>query len=130
MREKERKNAASVSQIEYDKSEAEEGKVMAVLAYLGILWLVPLFAGKTAYLRFHANQGLVLFIAEAVFVVLDRVLWFVLVRVSLSLAAVVSTVLWIFSIVFLVLAIIGIKNAVQCQAKKLPVLGSIRILKY
>ena len=44
---------------EYDKKEIENGKVMAILAYLGILCLIPYFAEKdNKYVRFHAIQGL------------------------------------------------------------------------
>ena len=38
-------------------------KIFGILGYIGILWLIPLCAGKTEFCRFHANQGLVLFLA-------------------------------------------------------------------
>ena len=41
-------------------------KVFGILSYIGILWIVGLAAGKTPFAKFHANQGLVLFLAEIV----------------------------------------------------------------
>ncbi|MBQ3610415.1 MAG: zinc ribbon domain-containing protein, partial [Bacteroidaceae bacterium] len=46
---------------EYDKTDAEANKVMALLSYFGILVLVPIFAAKhSPFVRYHANQGVVL----------------------------------------------------------------------
>lgn len=43
----------------------KEGKIFAVLAYIGILCLIPLLVKKeNKFAFFHAKQGLVLFIAE------------------------------------------------------------------
>lgn len=44
---------------EFDPMDIKENKVMAVLAYIGLLVLVPIFAAKDSkYARFHATQGL------------------------------------------------------------------------
>lgn len=109
--------------------EAGESKVMCVLAYIGILWLIPLLSSKSQYVRFHTNQGLVLFIVEAIYLILRQVIYWILFGISWSAAAIVSTVFWVGSTVFLILAIIGIKNALQCKAKQLPVIGKVKILK-
>ncbi len=46
-----------------DQKDVEENKIMAVIAYFGILCLIPLLAKKDSpYAQFHAKQGLVLFI--------------------------------------------------------------------
>ena len=45
----------------------KEGKVYAILAYIGILCLIPLLIKKdNKFALFHAKQGLVLFIAEVI----------------------------------------------------------------
>ena len=50
---------------EFDQEDINQNKVMAVLAYIGILVLVPLLAAPNSkYARYHSNQGLMLFIAE------------------------------------------------------------------
>ena len=97
---------------------------MAVLAYIGILVLVPILAAKNSkYARFHANQGLVLFIAEVIYNIVSAII-----RAILPLA-VVNIILWVISVLFLVLSIIGIVNAATGKAKELPVIGKIRIIK-
>jgi hypothetical protein len=46
--------------------DIQQNKAMSILAYIGILALVPVFAARnSAYAKFHANQGLLLLIAEA-----------------------------------------------------------------
>ena len=52
---------------EFDSKDIADNKVMAVLAYIGILFLIPLLAAPNSrFARFHTNQGLVLFLAEVV----------------------------------------------------------------
>ena len=46
---------------QFDKADVEQNKVMAILAYFGILVLIPILAAKDSkFARFHANQGLLL----------------------------------------------------------------------
>ena len=46
---------------EFDQQDINNNKVMAILAYFGILVLVPILGAKESkFARFHANQGLVL----------------------------------------------------------------------
>ena len=48
-----------------DDAVVEEGKALAWLSYIGILFLVPLLAKKdNAFCMHHAKQGLVYFIIE------------------------------------------------------------------
>ncbi|MEO0146308.1 MAG: hypothetical protein ABIM19_05695, partial [candidate division WOR-3 bacterium] len=48
--------------MEIDPKVIEEGKGLAWLSYLGILFLVPLFVQRTnPYSMFHVRQGMVLF---------------------------------------------------------------------
>lgn len=60
---------------EFDQNDIQSNKVMAVLAYLGILVLVPLFAARESrYARFHTNQGLVLAIAQFAWTFVSRII--------------------------------------------------------
>ena len=52
-------------------------KVFGILSYIGILWIVGLAAGKTPFAKFHANQGLVLFLAEIVIGIAGGILSFI-----------------------------------------------------
>ena len=110
---------------EYDQNDIQKNKGMAVLAYLSWLVLIPIFAAKDSkFARFHANQGLVLAIAEIVC------------GVVLSILSALPFIGWIFgiveglfSLVCLGFTIIGIVNAVNGKAKELPIVGKFKILK-
>lgn len=103
---------------EFEQSDIEENKIMAVLAYLSWLVLIPLFAAsKSKFAYYHCNQGIVLWI----FGIVASVLGF-LPLVGKLLGGVVG-------IVTLVLSILGIVNAATGKAKELPIVGSARILK-
>lgn len=100
---------------EFTPEDASANKWMAVLAYLGILVLIPLFVAKESkFARFHINQGLILLICSVVSAVFSRMGW--------------GTLAWILNIVIFVLAIIGIINAVKGEAKELPVIGKFKII--
>ena len=50
--------------------EVQEGKIYAVLAYISILWVLPLLLKKdNKFAAFHGKQGMVIFLAEIVCVV-------------------------------------------------------------
>lgn len=110
---------------EYDQADIEQNKVMAIFAYLSWLVLIPIFAAKESkFARFHANQGLVLAIAEII-------CWVVLgILGNLPFIGwIFSIVDGLFSLVCLIFAVIGIVNAANGKAKELPIVGKYRILK-
>lgn len=109
---------------EYDKQDIDNNLLMGILCYISILVFIPIFAAKDSrYVRFHANQGLVLFIAEIVWYIASSILKFII-RLSFF-----AKLLSFLNIVFVILAVLGIVNVVNGKAKELPVIGSIRILK-
>ena len=112
-----------------DIRDAQENKVMAILAYLGPLVLIPLLlARESPFAGHHTNQGLVLFLAEAIYGIAYSLLSWILLAISWRLAF----FLWIWgvgSIVFLVFAIIGILSASRGELKPLPLIGQIQLLK-
>ena len=110
---------------QFDPADINSNKVMGVLAYIGILVLVPLLAAKDSpFARFHTNQGLILFILSIAVGVVDGILsWIPVVNTIVGILA------WILGIAIFVLAILGIVNVVNGKAKDLPLVGKIRILK-
>lgn len=102
---------------EMDPDDVKNNKVMAVLSYIGILVLIPIFAAKNSkFVKFHANQGLVLFLLAIVFTALGKL----------------KVIGWLFdicSIAVFILAVVGIIYACQGKAKELPVVGNWKILK-
>lgn len=106
---------------QFNPQDIEQNKVMGILAYLGILVLIPIFAAKESpFARYHANQGLNLaLLALGVWVIS----W-ILLRISWALAIIFNLVY----ILILVLAIIGIINVVNGRARELPLIGRFRLL--
>lgn len=113
----------------FDTEDIEKNKSMAVLAYLGILVLIPYFSAKESpYARFHTNQGLVLCIAAILYSVACSIVNAIILAISWKLYFITS-ILGFAGITFLVLAIMGIVNAVNGRVKELPLLGKYRIVK-
>ena len=97
-------------------------KLLAAISYIGILFLVPLLAAKDdAFARFHANQGLVLFIANIAAAIACFILGFI--------PVIGVIVAWIIRIALFVLMIFGIINALKGEMKPLPLIGGIEIIK-
>jgi len=114
---------------DFEAKDIQDNKTISFLSYLGPLVFVPMFAGKNSkFARFHANQGLVLFIIEAAYGILYAILSAIIFAISWRLLFLV-TIIGILSLVFVVLAVIGIINASKGEKKELPVIGKIRILK-
>lgn len=103
---------------DFDPYDVEHNKLLALLSYLNILFIVPLVAAPDSkFARFHANQGLVLFL----FSLITKVVF------------AVPVVGWIVGAVFEVIIVIGlisgIINVLKGKAKELPVIGKYRIIK-
>ena len=97
-------------------------KGMAVLSYFGLLVLIPIFLAKEdALARYHANQGLVLFLVDIICGILGSIIG--------AIPVVGGIITLALGIVIFVLFIIGIINAVKGEMKPLPLIGGIEILK-
>jgi len=106
--------------------EVEEGIVWAIIGYLGILFLVPLLAKKdNKFALYHAKQGLVLFIAEIVAMVVALIIMFIVGWIPV-VGWVISGLIWLlFWVGMLVMLIMGIVNAATGKYKALPIIGGI-----
>lgn len=114
---------------EFDKADIEQNKGMSILAYLGPLVLIPILAAKNSkFARYHSNQGLVLLLAAIAYGIVYGILSTIIYAISWRLGFIVS-IIGLVSILFTVLAIIGIINAVNGRAKELPIIGKYKILK-
>lgn len=116
---------------EFDADDIQQNKGIAVLSYLGLLFLIPLLAAKNSrFAQFHTNQGLVLFLTEIALSVSLGIL-----SAIFSLSG-ISVLIFLFRLIryaanvaCLIFAIIGIVNVCQGKAKKLPIIGEITIIK-
>lgn len=114
----------------YDAAkDANDNKMMAIFCYLWILVLVPLLSGahKTSqFIKFHVNQGLVLFIFWAAYWVIVLILQIVLINVGLVWIVYFFWLLWLLPTIY---GIIGIINAANGKCQPLPLIGKIKIIK-
>ena len=86
--------------------------ILAIISYLGILCLIPiLIKEEDEFVKFHAKQGLVLFIAE---VATMLIAWIPII------GWIGAPILWI---IWIVLAIIGIMNVAKGKKAPLPIIG-------
>src|SRR5436305_371519 len=61
-----------------ETADVEKNKVFAALAYLGLLFLVPLLAAKDSpFAKYHTNQGIALFLVTMVAYVVVVVMHFI-----------------------------------------------------
>lgn len=118
-------NNTSDTTAAFDQNDINQNKVMAILSYIGILVLIPIFAAKNSkFARFHANQGLLLCIIGIAMSIISMVLGEVPV-----IGFLLGIIGGLVSVVTFVLAIIGICNACTGKAKELPIVGKYRVLK-
>ena len=100
----------------FDPSDIEKNKMMGVLGYL--IFFVPLLAAKdSAYAKFHANQGFVLFLSY----ILASVLWAIPI-----LGWIAAPIVYI---AVTVLSIMGLINSLGGKAINLPIIGKFKIFK-
>lgn len=86
--------------------------ILAIISYIGILCLVTiLMKEKDVFVKFHAKQGLVLFIAE---IATTLILWIPI------LGWLIGFIAWI---IWVILSLIGIMNALGGRQVPLPIIG-------
>lgn len=115
----------------YSNEDIQQNKALAVLAYMGPLLFVPLFAGKNSpYARFHTNQGLSLFIIECIYSAVRGILsWLGHGSIFLFGFRIAAFSLGALEIIFFCFSVMGIIQVCCCQAKPLPLIGKIHFLR-
>ena len=93
--------------------------LMLVLAYLGILAIIPLVAEKNdREVQWHAKNGLVILVAEVALVVVFMILSHIP-----GVGCLTLLMFPVLSLIFLVVAIFGIYKAVNGQRLVIPALS-------
>ena len=117
--------------------DIQQNRGIAWLAYMGILFLIPLFARKESpYCQYHVKQGATLFATELAYLITTKILlaFIGLIFPGYSLYGFVvhSTIYNVFNVIFslgyiffFVLAIMGIVNAAKGRIQELPLIGKI-----
>ena len=93
---------------------ASDNRRLSVLSYVGPLFLLPLYLHKNdPFVRYHANQGCVLFILECLIGIL----------LGDGLLAVAATLFCVYCLVQ------GAKNVAAGRMVPLPFIGKFQVLK-
>jgi uncharacterized membrane protein len=113
---------ADTRNLVFTPEEIEDGKVMAILAW--IIFLVPLFAARDKrFAMFHTEQAIVLLIVFIPLYIIITVLTMIIGQVSGTLACIVSILSFGVWILYLVMWVMGLISAIQGKAKELPFIG-------
>lgn len=113
-------------------TDAEANKGVAICAYFGLLWLVPLFTAKNSpFAKFHTNQAILVFITSVVFKIAGGILNALLIWIFdyWRIYKFTTVISWATTVCGLVLMILGIVYAAQGKMKEIPVLGQFHLLK-
>ena len=106
-------------------------KFTACLSYLFWFTVIPMiYSTESKFVKYHANQGLVLAIAETIYlivtVIISKILW----EFSKSMSLLVeTTMLMVFIGVFGLLSLIGIFYVIRGKKKPIPTFGHITLWK-
>ncbi|MCI0715349.1 MAG: hypothetical protein L0Y77_03385 [Chlorobi bacterium] len=105
--------------------EKSDGKIMAILAYIGILVFIPMFTSKqNKFVMFHVEQGLALFIVSIIIWIFGGIIDTALYNtVSISIPCFGGLVGGLLRLFVFILMIMGIINAAGGKVQKLPVIG-------
>lgn len=88
--------------------DIEDNKILAAIGYIWILCLVPLFLKRNSrFTQFHAKQGLMLFIAETVGMIIFMI----------------PLIGWILWLLVILMGVMGIVSALQGRYWEMPILG-------
>ena len=99
-------NSGAVNRAE-ETFEKAGGKILPLLSYLGPLCFLPLILGNDSFTKFHARQGLRLFLWSTI----------------LEGLGTMFGIGWAVGFFQILMAIIGIKNVINGEEKKLPYIG-------
>ena len=113
----------------FDAKDIEKNKMMAGLGY--IIFFIPMIVmNESKFARFHANQILLLLIPEVAVSIIGTILSTMLMASwSFGLAGLIGLITVGFSIAVGVVAIINMIAAFRGDAKRVPFIGHITIIK-
>jgi len=127
--------AGATAPVTSGNQDGDNTKLMSILAYL--LFFIPLLTGdhkRSTFVKYHTNQGLVLFIAIVAWSVAYGILVAIFSAIFIAvgawgLLAAINLLLGLVWFAPLIFCILGIVNAVRGVMKPLPLIGGITILK-
>lgn len=93
---------------------------MAMISYLGILWIVPLLteSKKDPFVKYHIKQGIILTIAGVV-------VWIIAMLIPYIAFFLAMIIIPLLDLALFVLVVVGIVNAAGGKQVPLPLIGSL-----
>ena len=123
-------NSSQNYTFKYREEDIKKNKSISFLAYIPLLFVFPLLKKDSEFAKFHANQGLVLFIFEVISGALYLLLKWIAEAFTLTpLLIGLNFVLTVVLITLLSVLVSGIINVSSGLAKSLPFIGGIEIIK-
>jgi uncharacterized membrane protein len=108
---------------EFTQEDINQNKVMAIFAYIGPMVFIPMFAAKQSkFAHYHTVQGFTLFILEAIVGTLSGIL-------SVSALFWLGWLTYLIMIPLVIFSVLGIVSAAKGEARVLPIVGGIKIIK-
>lgn len=121
-KENKEKDSKQDEQIEINKDSAVTRKILFCLCYLwGILFFIPLILYKDDVAKMRANDGLILLLLS----IIGNVVFGILTRISVIFGWIAGA----YSLVLLLLGIVGIVYVVTDKNEPLPIVGKIKLIK-
>ncbi|MDD6807912.1 MAG: hypothetical protein PUD72_05650 [Oscillospiraceae bacterium] len=115
---------------EYDETDIKDNIFFAIIAYFGILILIPVIARPDSkFARFHANQALDLMILTLLYGIIATTITAISFTSGTAFGLFILGIFLILSVGIFLLWILGIGNAAQGKAKQVPFIGKINLLK-
>ncbi len=114
-----------------NEADIKKNKGMALLAYLSVLVVIPMVFGQhSKFVRHHLNQGLLLFVLEAVTWVgckIIMLLGYPILHLSgaVYLTSLVGGLLWLL---FAVISLLGLLHVAGGSWANLPIVGQYEII--
>ena len=96
-----------------EDKEVQEGKIFAVIGYLGILCLIPLlFKKENKFALFHGKQGLILFLGEVALIIV-------------AIIPFLGVISFFGFLLFGILSLIGMVQALLGNYWKIPIVADL-----
>lgn len=116
---------------QYNPADIADNKILAILSYIGLLWLIPFFAGKhSPFTKYHVKQAFLVVCAQVAWMILGTILRMAIrTRVDViwtyyyETPAIVTILVSLVHLCIWAVAILGIVNAAQGKAKEIPFIG-------
>lgn len=112
---------------EFDARDIVENKVFCILSYLGLLFIVGLIAQPDSkVVKFHANQGLILFIVEVILGAAGGIIGLIP-FVGIIITGIIGMAT---SVVLIGAFVYQLVNILDGKVKKLPLVGDLTLIKW